>query len=472
MTNERLKDYQSGVYESDGDYWRSTKRAICTCGHSFTTQMGQVACPECGGANFLKRTTLPVTRTTLYPLIEVIDKGDKHFHVKRTNMRCKISNGKISELIMGDSMDLHFNLAKREIKLIDKDGEDVSSSEEAFKQFFRNINDKASSFLKSISTERSYDLLYYSYDSLSKQYGERNYSIYRGLHRLLKTGNYFEILYFLGFKINTMKNVSVFINETKPHKILGVAKYMIPYLLKMNNLNQYVRDRMMKLHNSFGGNNTKLILQILDEESSISNISSLANDLISLKEEYKDIKRLMLYLCRDVKLQQGIMSPDDASTYLMDYIKMAKELDLEWEKYPKSLKKEHDIMTMNYRIVNSKESNESFDEVVNSEDYQRFTYKTKAYSIISPSKPDDLVREGKTLSHCIASYVNDVIKKRCKIFFARPTGDLDKSMLSIEVRDDKYIRQVKGKKNRVPLPEEKEFIQKWAEKVGLEVANY
>jgi PcfJ-like protein len=474
--DERLKNYVSGIYVQEGSYWRANRKAMCSCGHSFTTQIASPACPECGNASFARRNVLPTQRTTLEPLIEVIDKGDKHFHARRTEVKARIEDGKFVEFTLGKSLEIKFDLIKKEFLVLNEKGEQLETDENNYKAFFKGLSHRPTQFINQVSTEKNRELFLYAYNHLAKRYGERSTVLYRGFTRLLNIGTYFEILYFMGFDIMTIHyNKDAFRwQETKPHKIINVPKYAVPYLLKMNSLGSYKLSTLRKLDESFGGNNVKTILQILDEESSLHDIESLRDRFIELYTDYgyKDVKKLTLYVCREVKLQQGIVNPDTAIQYLRDYARMSKELDLEWEKYPKSLKKEHDIMTLTYRVKHDNAKKESFVEVVKSEDYQKLTYKTKTYSVIAPDEPNDLIKEGKTLSHCIASYVNDVVNKRCKIYFARPTQALDQSMLSIEVRDNKFIRQVKGKQNRIPSPDEKEFIEKWASKVGLEVANY
>ncbi|WJJ55348.1 hypothetical protein QB910_000104 [Dabrowskivirus KKP3916] len=70
-----------------------------------------------------------------------------------------------------------------------------------------------------------------------------------------------------------------------------------------------------------------------------------------------------------------------------------------------------------------------------------------------------------------SGHVNDVVNKRCKIYFLRETKFIDEPLVTIEVRDGN-IRQVRGKLNRAPTPDEKAFVAEWAEKKGLKLAIY
>jgi hypothetical protein len=473
MTKTAKEEYQGGIY-TQSSRWSALKSAICSCGEKFETRAGLPVCPKCGGANFLKRNKVPEKRTTLSPLIEVIEKADKHFHARRTEVKCKMTDGSIDEITFGNTMELKFNLVKKEYRVFNHNGEELFDDDA--KKFFRGMSENPRRFIKMVSTERNFDLYLYAYEELSKRrtYTNRS-SLPNTFLMLTKIEDYVDILYFCGFKPSTIFQYKHLLNqtETKPHKIVGVPKYMFKYVVKQGNLSGYKLNKLNRLDEEFGGNNAKTVLQILEEESNVSQLFNLS-EIYTLRSTYgyNDIRKLMLYLCREVKLQQGIENPSDAITYLRDYVRMSKELGLDYEKFPKSLKKEHDIVSVTYRLRADNSKKESFQEVVQSEEYQALTYKTKTYSVIAPSEPNDLILEGASLSHCVASYVNDVIKRQCKVLFVRPTKAPDMSMLTIDVRGDKYIRQVKGKRNRRPQPEEIEFVQKWAKKVGLEIQGY
>jgi len=99
--------------------------------------------------------------------------------------------------------------------------------------------------------------------------------------------------------------------------------------------------------------------------------------------------------------------------------------------------------------------------------WNEILYKNKEYAIVKPIDPKELIQEGETLGHCVASYVNDVIKGTCKILFLRLLATPEEGLVTVEVRgedDNLRIVQVKGRGNRKPYAKEKEFIQEWAEK--------
>src|SRR5690606_1088387 len=221
------------------------------------------------------------------------------------------------------------------------------------------------------------------------------------------------------------------------------------------------------------GNRFRELMEIVRDESTIQELCRTVDTLIEIHDEYKynNLKKLTLYLFREIRMNQGIDSPSHGATLLRDYIRMATKLEQEYEKYPKSLKKEHDITLMNYNVQKNEMKKKDFQEAVESEDYKRLEYKRKDYSIVTPKEMQDLIKEGSELSHCIASYVQSVIDKRCQILFMRNTNDIDKPYVSIEVRNGN-IRQVRGFANRATRKDEKDFIKEWASKKGLVEAYY
>lgn len=262
--------------------------------------------------------------------------------------------------------------------------------------------------------------------------------------------------------------------ETKPHKIFGVPRYMLSILREIDRFDRYTVERFRKLDKACGGNNVKLIVQLFKEESSVAELRNTIDTFTELYENYgyRDVKRLSLYLAREVKLEQGITNPSNAAQILRDYVRMCKEMEIEpKEKYPKSLKKMHDIAQMNHRAKSDEIRNRQMKEVVEQEDYQSLTYKKKPYAIVTPRDASDLIKEGSSLSHCVASYVKDVIDKRCKILFLREADKPDESLVTIEVRDNN-IRQVRGFGNRAATSMEMDFVREWSEKKGLNLATY
>lgn len=467
-----VSGFQTGMFKRYSRYW-SNREIMCSCGNSFDYKGNSPICDSCGNEFFKEVNKFPVKRTLIDSMIETISKDDKSFHVRKTEVLAHIDNGKIIKLEAKKQMDMKYSLIAGEIELY-LGSEKIESTMENLEAFSHNIHNMKE-FILAISTKKTHDLFNHVIRETSKQNSERRHRVHRGIVSLSENP-WMETLNSLGFSPSeiwfTRNNIAK--NETKPNKMLGISKYMLQYLIKMGDLNYYVREDLKKLDEKLTGTNVKTMLQILDEEANLRDFRELKTDFLDLYDNYnyKDVKRLTLYLAREVKLQQGIERPSSAITVLRDYARMCVDMEIEYEKYPKSLKKDHDIVMMNYRTKKDEVKKKKFLAVVDKDDYKKLQFKSKDYSVIVPDEPQDVINEGESLSHCVASYVNDIIKEKCKILFVRPTKETDKPFLTVEVRDNKYIRQIRGKNNRHATEVEMDFINTWAKKQELEVSNY
>jgi hypothetical protein len=218
-----------------------------------------------------------------------------------------------------------------------------------------------------------------------------------------------------------------------------------------------------------------MLLEMLDDESDINQLHNLEDTYIQLYRRYgyANHKNLMRYITRDIKLQQGITSPVDGARTLRDYVRMCGEMGINPEKYSRNLKKDHDVASMNYKMMQDMVKLDNFKKEMEKPIWDKILYKNKEYMIVKPIDPQELVREGETLGHCVASYVDDVIKGKCKIFFLRLLLTPEEGLVTIEIRGDEEtglrVVQVRGRSNREPNAKEKEFISEWSEKKNLQL---
>ena len=73
------------------------------------------------------------------------------------------------------------------------------------------------------------------------------------------------------------------------------------------------------------------------------------------------------------------------------------------------------------------------------------------------------------MRHCVASYVDRVIREECLIFFLRKADDINTPFATIEVDPDtNKIRQVKCKANtKLKDVQAESFINKWCKKTNI-----
>lgn len=478
---EALKDYKVGVYF--GRYY-GEKKAYCACGHSWTADYRvDLVCEKCGNTLFISGGDHPTTKRIHDGVYECIEKNDHSFHVKKKEIIIHFNDDKmLCYFKPSHEWELRYDLRTKEVNM-QKNGSEVACFQHDHRnmnQFFKNVRgDK--SIIPIIATERSQYLYEFAFKQYGKEWGEHVGKLGRALIRFLNKGKKVEKLELFanagfGENLYNISRVSDWMDstETKPHKILRVPKYMLQILRELRTFDKYMVDQLVDLDTLVGGNNVKLAAQIFKEEASIRSLYDVITPFVELYVTYgyKDVRKLALYLAREVKLEQGITEPHHAAQILRDYVRMCRQMEVEpKEKYPKSLKKMHDIAQMNYRTRMDEIKNRKMREAVESEDYQSLTYRKKPYAIVTPNDASDLIKEGSALSHCVASYVNDVIEKRCKILFMRDVEKIDEPLITIEVRDGN-IRQVRGFGNRPATAMEMGFIREWSEKKSLKLETY
>ena len=250
-------------------------------------------------------------------------------------------------------------------------------------------------------------------------------------------------------------------NYTKPHEILGVEKYMIKYIKDFKDWNRDIKETLNWMHKNFGADNVKYMFELSDD---VEGLANLLKNPYSFKELvnvfHYDFKRLIKYIFIDVRYQ-GLVSTRETIYTLRDTNVMAKKIGVELsERYPKSLKLTHDVLTMNYNSMVKEENKKAFDDMYG-EWKNKYEYHNDKFSIIAPKTPNDIVLEGSNQSNCVASYIDSVKNKKCVILFLRRTNLKDASEVTIEVRENKIV-QIKAFANRNINREHEEFVKEWA----------
>lgn len=448
----------------------------CTCGAvSKNKWYGNRRCDGCGNlADTEVKSLNKKGRVRVNALLNVISKDDRSFHIEKQEIFANIDQDTFElELTYGRKFELIWSLKDTKL-VLKREGKEV---EDKFSVFFRGTTHEE--VLNLISTEGNRKLLKLAYEKLGKIGGERTNKLDRALYRLFQYPK-LELFNFAGFgkqleDIWDNRYSWLETDKTKPHQILGVPKYMLPYLKKLDRFDGWTLSKWRKMDDKFGGNNVKMMLETMDDESDINRFYYLTDHIISLYDNYgyRNHKKLFTYLTRDIKLMQGIADPVDGARTLADYNRMCKSMGINVDKYSKSLKKDHDIAMMNFRMMTDEKKQENFKKEMEKPIWDDILYENKEFAIVKPTDPQDLIDEGESLGHCVASYVDDVIKGNCKVLFLRLANMKDEGLITVEVRgserDKLRIVQVRGRGNRDPIPKERDFVREWAEKKNLRV---
>lgn len=92
-------------------------------------------------------------------------------------------------------------------------------------------------------------------------------------------------------------------------------------------------------------------------------------------------------------------------------------------------------------------------------------YREMEYHIVELNTQADLFKEGKTLRHCVSTYVGKCVSCYCSIWSLRCTTTQE-HLVTIELSDRRIV-QVRGKCNRMPNDREARIISEWVVRNGL-----
>ena len=254
------------------------------------------------------------------------------------------------------------------------------------------------------------------------------------------------------------------INETALDKINKAPKY-----LKKLVKEQCVDVGLIAYGTEGLGQHCEKLFDVISHRLGKNGLHSSLQDsrkrqLTYLVDEYKyDPKTLGTYLCNVSDFEGESLA--NAIQLLYDYYRQYIEMNPNTRrinKYPKYLATTHNIISRNHRDFKCKYDTEAF----NSQSRFDLEYKYRQFSIVYPKRYEDIQDEGNQQSHCVASYVKRVIDGECHIVFLRDNSDLDKSLVTIEVRGNEVV-QCKKARNLTPDPNHIKFIERWAKTKNL-----
>lgn len=151
---------------------------------------------------------------------------------------------------------------------------------------------------------------------------------------------------------------------------------------------------------------------------------------------------------------------DQLMNEFYDYVKMMDEITDKYEKYPRNFLTTHQIAIRNYSRMKKAYDEQKFISKID----KKLEYEYKDYKIIYPSCTQEIKEEGVKLNHCVASYIDKVIKGETHILFLRRKDSLDNNLLTLEVRRDSVV-QARGVYNRPPTDIENKIIDRYNKKL-------
>lgn len=159
----------------------------------------------------------------------------------------------------------------------------------------------------------------------------------------------------------------------------------------------------------------------------------------------------------------------ELNTY-KDTLKLQRDVGVEKiNKYPKNINILHDTLarSINERKQYSADNNE-FMEAMNDLEID-YTYRKGDYAIILPKKPQDLIDEGRELSHCVAEYISKVANRDCVVVFLRKVKSISQSFFTVEISGE-TITQIEGFQRNINISQSMyEFVEAFAKAKHLKI---
>lgn len=333
-----------------------------------------------------------------------------------------------------------------------------------------------------LSTRNNQGLYMSAYIYLGAMNKETTEMFGRFFHRLITDHSYYELLYKAGIKVHNNIKINNK-NGSTPAEVLGLSKTQWKIVSKFKINPSIFQKRRTDESGDHQLINYLNLIKTYEEEYGLDKIHEFIKteiefiykinfyhrSALKIAEEYNlPDKKFLKYIYFECDVSQGL-SVSTAITEYEDYIRMTKEMDyVRFERYPKYLKTIHDIVSRNYKV--------KLDEIklkqweIEYEKNKQFQYTYQGYKIFPPKEPKELIEEGNVLGHCVGSYVDKVAKGLSTILFLRETKDLEKPLVTIEVKNN-LITQAKGKMNYPPTTKEKNVIEKFAKKFNLNLSH-
>lgn len=146
--------------------------------------------------------------------------------------------------------------------------------------------------------------------------------------------------------------------------------------------------------------------------------------------------------------------------YQRDYIRMCRQMEIPFEKFPKDIVKLHNAVSANYRARRDAVRKSAFAKKCS--EYSDVNMSSEEYLIRFPHSLNELIYEGSTMHHCVASYADRVIAGSSIIFFMRKADEPDEPYITMEFdRKGNLVQARKSRNASINNKAETDFIKQF-----------
>lgn len=285
------------------------------------------------------------------------------------------------------------------------------------------------------------------------------------LEHLVKVG-FFSLARDLVYGHDSQNEIPLDQTQNRTHRILQVRAEDVDFLRGLD-----IDFKTLKTYQEYCWENLKDRQELLSWQLEYG----VERDILETLE-YMTVHKLLKYLdaqylyMKDRKTPTGTpryRNMQDLLSEYRDYLDMCNGQDYNMRSsfvlYPRDLQKSHDKAAQNIKAQKDENIQRGFQSayahIGNSLDFEY-----KGLKIVRPNTPDEIIREGNVLHHCVGGYVKRIAQKKCLILFLRRSKNEAKPFYTIEVRHRRIV-QVRGQGNQDPTHTVQDFIDHWKREV-------
>lgn len=276
-----------------------------------------------------------------------------------------------------------------------------------------------------------------------------------------------------------------------PMEILDIPKEYIKLLSEMDGtegvyrlLKQCAADKVMpnreeieQFYKRFGGNDE--LIGVINNHMSIGKYVRYMDKqkkMLPAKQEQSCCHAGMIS-ARYTKEEKEQQIYKDLAKDWLDYIRWSASLKYDMQDLyvllPPDFAKAHDRLMKEYQAYQDKLRHQRLVEMERlikmvlkeAEGVPAMAMKTKKYMIVVPRSGEEIKAEGRTLHHCVGTYVERVAKGETMILFVRKIENPTEPFYTMEFKDGKVV-QCRGKNNCSMTKEVQGFVKAFEKKMS------
>lgn len=189
-------------------------------------------------------------------------------------------------------------------------------------------------------------------------------------------------------------------------------------------------------------------------------------DKMSIVQIYNYIRRQM---------SENKMKSKEVLTTWADYLSMARSLDIDISDEiiyrVRKLRQRHDELVLRCESKDiSVQAGKILEKFPNlnhiCQTLKKYEYADEDYTVLAPEHVEDIIREGRNLSHCAGKsdrYWERMERREAYVLFLRKTAEVNQSHYTLEIEPDGTVRQKRTLYNRqeADIEDAKKFLKKW-----------